>query len=386
MHSGLIRGTAEDLPVFEWLYKFIDPMHKALTEEEAAAAAWLSYAENLKAGATCVMDMYRYMHRAGEAAERLGLRANLAPYGADRPGYEYFESVETNRRLVESHHGAADGRVRVWFGLEHLTYSTDEGLRSVVEWAGKYGVGIHVHTDESLAMAQAVERKYGKREVEILYDKRLLGERTVLAHCTWLSEPEMALVAEAGARVAHCPISNLKLGSGVAPVMEMRRRGITVGIGSDGVKENNSLGLWDEMKVASILQKGHRMDPTAATAPTVLRMATQDGARALGLDEEIGSIEPGKKADLTFVNLHALHFVPVLGGEFYNVTHNLVYAAQGSDVEHVMVDGKWVVRDGALVHADENEIIERATFAARSLLERRKQYVPEGLKGPSEII
>ena len=386
MHSGLLRGTAEDLPVFEWLYKYIDPMHKALNEEEAAAASMLSYAENLKAGATCVLDMYRYMHRAAAAAERLGLRANLAPYVADRPGYEYFESPEDNRRLIESHHGCADGRVRVWIGLEHLTYSTEAGFKKAVEWADKYDVGIHIHADESLSMAQIVERNEGKREVEILHDKGLLGERTILAHCVWLSQPEMALVAESGTRVAHCPVSNLKLASGVAPVPEMHRQGIIVGIGSDGVKENNSLELWDEMKVASIVQKGYRMDPTLATAPTVFRMVTIDGARALGLGDEIGSLEPGKKADLVLVNLHKLHMAPVLGGEFYNVTHNLVYAAQGSDVEHVMVDGKWVVRDGGLVNGDEDEIIERATAAAMSLLERRKQFVPHDIKGPSEIL
>ncbi|MFQ5692380.1 MAG: amidohydrolase family protein [Nitrospinota bacterium] len=385
MHSGLIRGTAEDLPVFEWLYKFIDPMHRALSEDEAAAAARLSYAESLKAGTTCVLDMYRYMHRAAEAAERLGLRANLAPYVADRPGYEYFESLEDNRRLVESHHGAADGRVRVWLGLEHLTYSTDEAYKKVAAWSEKYDVGIHTHSNESLAMAQTVERKLGKREVELLYDRGILGEKTILAHCVWLSEPEMALVAETGTRVAHCPISNLKLASGVAPVPEMHRHGIIVGIGSDGVKENNSLELWDEMKVASIIQKGYRMDPTLATAPTLLRMATIDGARALGLGDDIGSLEPGKKADVVLVNLHRLHTVPVMGGAFYNVSHNLVYACRGSDVEHVMVDGKWVVRNGSLVNADEDEIIEESTAAARSLLERRKRFVPKDLKGPTEI-
>lgn len=385
MHSGLLRGTAEDLPVFEWLYKFIDPMHKALNEEEAEAACMLSYAENLKAGATCVLDMYRYMHRAAEVCEQLGLRVNLAPYCADRPGYEYFESMEDNQRLIESHHGFADGRVRVWIGFEHITYSTEKAFRQAAEWADKYGVGIHIHTNESLSMAQTVERKLGKREVEVLHDKRLLGKRTILAHCTWLSEPEMALVAETGTSVAHCPISNLKLASGVAPIVEMQKQGIAVGIGSDGVKENNSLQLWDEMKVASILQKERRMDPTLAPASKVLRMATIDGARALGLEEEIGSLEPGKKADLTLVNLNKLHMVPVMSGEFYNVTHNLVYATVPSDVEHVMVDGKWVVRDGVLVNADEDEIIQKGTAAAKSLLERRKEFVPDDIKGPSEI-
>ena len=162
----------------------------------------------------------------------------------------------------------------------------------------------------------------------------------------------------------------------------MHQQGIIVGIGSDGVKENNSLQLWDDMKVASILQKERRMDPTLVSAPRVLRMATIDGARALGLGEEIGSLEAGKKADLTLVNLNKLHMVPVMSGEFYNVTHNLVYAAVPSDVEHVMVDGKWVVRDGALVNADENEIIEQGTAAAVSLLERRKQFVPRRHQEP----
>jgi 5-methylthioadenosine/S-adenosylhomocysteine deaminase len=374
MHSGLIRGTAEGLPLFEWLRQYVDPKHRVLTAEDAYVAALLCYSEMVRGGATCALDMYRFMNRCADAAEKVGVRAVLAPYVADRPEYDYFEKLQDNVKLVEERHGSAGGRVQVWFGLEHLTYCTEEAYQRVAEYAQRYGVGIHTHGEESLDMFLRLKREHGKDPVELFHERGILGPRTVLAHCVWLTPKEIALLQHTGTSVAHCPVSNMKLGSGIAPIPELQAHGVTVGLGSDGIKENNRIDLFQEMKIASLLQRVHRLDATLLPPEDVLRMATINGARALGLEHELGSLEPGKKADLVLVDLRGLHLAPVLHGEFANVVANIVYAAHTADVDSVMVNGRWVVKDGQLVTLKVDEVIEAHAHATGALLERRKPY------------
>jgi 5-methylthioadenosine/S-adenosylhomocysteine deaminase len=375
LHSGFIRGLAEDMPVFEWLNEHVDPTHEALEREEARAAYELCYAEMARAGITCALDMYRFMEEAADVAAEYGLRVTLAPYVADE--YDYFETIEANRRLVESRHGDANGRVRVWFGLEHLTYCTEEAYHRVAEYAEEYGdgVGIHTHGEESREMHERLTAEYGHPPVVEFHERGILGSDTVLAHCCWLDPEERALLAETGTSVAHCPVSNMKLASGVAPVPDLLDRGVTVGLGGDGIKENNRIDVIQEAKAAALLQKVHELDATLLPAERVLRMATIEGARALGLAEEIGSVEPGKRADLVVLDLQRLHTSPVLQdagpGGYQNVVPNVVHAAQAADVDSVMVDGKWIVRDGEFRPADRTELLERHERATRRVLERR---------------
>ncbi|WP_020650340.1 amidohydrolase [Solimonas variicoloris] len=376
LHSGLIRGTAEDMPVFAWLARHVDPKHRVLSADDAYAASRLCYAEALLSGTTTVLDMYRYMHRCADAAEQLGLRAVLAPYVADQPPYTYFETLEANARLVEERHGSAQGRVRVWFGLEHLTYCTEAAFREAARLAEHYGVGIHTHGEESREMASRLHAETGLWPIELFHERGILGPRTVLAHCVWLQPQEIEILARTGTSVAHCPVSNMKLASGICPVPELLDAGVAVGIGSDGVKENNNLDLLEEMKFVPLLQKVRLLDARAMPAPQVLRMATIDGARALGLDDEIGSLERGKKADLILVDFMRPHLTPVLHGAYGNVVSNLVYAARGSDVRLVMVDGQVLVRDGVLLRADVNELMRQAQQATEALIVRREPYVP----------
>ncbi len=377
LHSGLIRGTAEDLPLWEWITKHVDPAHKVLTPEDAAIASRLCYGEALLSGTTCVMDMYRYMDRCADVAEELGIRAVLVPYVADRPGYTYFESLEDNIRLVEDRHGSAGGRVHVWFGLEHLVYCTEDAYHRVAGLAEKYDVGIHTHGEESIEMTRMINDKYGRSPIELLYDRGILSPKTVLAHCVWLTPYEMEIMLKTGTGVAHCPVSNMKLASGVAPVPAYLEKGIKVGLGTDGVKENNSLDMFEEMKFASLLQKVHHLNARVMPAEETLRLATIYGARTLGLEDEIGSLETGKKADIILVDLKKPHMAPILTEDYANVVPNLVFSANGGDVHTVLVDGEIVVENRRLKHADALSLVEETTLCTRNLIERRRPFVPE---------
>jgi 5-methylthioadenosine/S-adenosylhomocysteine deaminase len=369
VHSGFIRGLAEDMPVWEWLVEHVDPTHRALRREDARAAYELCYAEMAKAGITCALDMYRYMEEAAEIVDDYGLRAVLSPYVADRDGFEYFPSVDDNVDLVEQYHDTADGRVKVWFGLEHIEYCTEAAYRRVADLAAEYGVGIHTHGEESPKKAQELTDRYGMRPIEVFEDWGILGPKTVVAHCVWLTNREIEVLAETDTSVAHCPTSNEKLASGVAPVPKLSNHGVPVGLGTDGIKENNRLDVIQEMKNAALLQKVHRLDARAIPGEQALRMATMGGARALGLDDEIGSIEAGKQADLVLLDFQQPHLSPHFGAE--NVVPNLVHAAMPSDVETVFVAGDRVVDDGDFLPGDQDAIIENYDEKARALVERR---------------
>jgi 5-methylthioadenosine/S-adenosylhomocysteine deaminase len=379
LHSGLIRGTGEDLPLFEWLNKHVDPMHKALREEEAYGAARLCYAEGLKSGTTCVMDMYRYMHRCADAAEELGNRVILAPYVADKPGYDYFETMEANERLIRERNNTADGRIKVWVGLEHLVYCSGDAFKEAVRLAEKYDTGIHTHGEESFEMALRLTHHYGRRPIRVFFDYGILEPPAVLAHCVQVTPEEIDIIARTGTGVAHCPCSNMKLASGVAPIPRFLESGVNVGLASDGVISNNNIDLFEEMKFASLMQKLYHSEASLMDANTTFRMATIGGAKALGLDEEIGSLEVGKKADLVLVNLSALHTTPIMRGKYFNAVAHLVFAANGGDVEQVFVDGRPIVVDGELATASEEEIINRAQADADRLFERREPLVPQSV-------
>lgn len=371
LHSGLLRGTAESMSLWDWLKAYVDPAHKALTAEIAEAASLHCYAESLLAGTVSVMDMWRFMEGSAAAASALGLRATLVPYVADLAGYDYFESIETNRKLLESHRSAAEGRVRAWVGLEHLFYCSPQAFRAAADLAVEFDTGIHTHSSESIWEVQESLKQFGRRPIEEFYNRGILGDRTVVAHCVWLDDREIELLARTGTSVAHCPCSNMKLSSGAARIADLRAKGVQVGLGSDGEKENNNLDLIEEMKFASLLQKVSTLDPTSGDPWDVLAMATIDGARALGLDDVSGSLEPGKRADLITIDLGGLHTTPVLHGTDFNAAAHVVFSAGGRDVRNVFVDGARVVADGVPTTFDVASVRSRAQAAAEELFQRR---------------
>ena len=371
LHSGLLRGTAESMSLWDWLKAYVDPAHKALTPEIAEAASLHCYAESVLAGTVSVMDMWRYMQGSAASAETVGIRATLVPYVADEEGYDYFETIETNRRLLESHRTAADGRVRSWVGLEHLLYCTPEAFRAAADLAEEFDTGIHTHSSESIWEVQESLKRFGHRPIHEMANRGILGPHTVIAHCVWLDDQEIALLAGSGTSVAHCPCSNMKLSSGPARIGAMRDAGIAVGLGSDGEKENNNLDILEEAKFASLLQKVSTLDPTTGDPWDILTMATIEGARALGLDGVTGSLEPGKRADVVTVDLRGLHTTPVLHGPDFNVAAHLVFSASGRDVRDVWVDGRRLVAGSAPTTFDVSSVRATAQAAAEELFARR---------------
>jgi 5-methylthioadenosine/S-adenosylhomocysteine deaminase len=371
LHSGLLRGTAESLSLWDWLTTYVDPAHRALTPEIAAAASMLCYAESVLAGTTSVMDMWRYMEGSAAAATRIGLRATLVPYVADEAGYDYFETIETNRALLETCRTAAGGRVRTWVGLEHLLYCTADCFAAAAALAEEYDTGLHTHSSESIWEVEESLKRWGRRPIEVMHQRGVLGPRTVVAHCVWLDDREIAILAQTGTSVAHCPCSNMKLSSGAARIGALRAAGVTVGLGSDGEKENNNLDLLEEMKFASLLQKVSTLDPTTGDPWDVLAMATIDGATALGLGAETGSLEVGKRADVVVVDLRGLHTTPLLHGRDDNVAAHLVFSAGGRDVRDVWVDGVRLLADRVPTTFDVGTVRADAQAAAEELFARR---------------
>jgi 5-methylthioadenosine/S-adenosylhomocysteine deaminase len=383
LHSGLLRGTAESLALWEWLENHVDPAHRALTPEIAEAASWMAYTEGLRGGTTSVLDMWRFMEGSARAADAIGIRATLAPYTADR--YDWFETLETNRQLLDTHRVAADGRVRTWVGLEHLFYCSPQMFRDAAALAEEYDTGIHTHTSESLWEVQESLRQFGRRPVEVFYERGILGPKTVIAHGVWLDDREVAIMATTGAAITHCPCSNMKLASGPARIGFYREQGVTVALGSDGEKENNNLDMLEEMKFASLLQKVSTLDPTTGDPWDILDLATRSGAKALGLDDVSGTLEVGKDADIVAVDLRALHFVPVMHGKDFNVPAHLVFTASAHDVAHVWVKGKHLVEDKAVVSVDVAKIATDAQAAAEELFARRAALPTATLSIASEL-
>lgn len=378
-HSGFLRGTAEHLPVWDWLTLHINPMHRMLQPHEAKAASMLCYAESVLGGTTTIVDMWRYMDGSAEAATTIGNRLVAVPYVGEHPDYNYFDTLDMNERLIEDWHRKADGRVNVWVGLEHLFYADEAGQQRAIEMAKKHGTGFHTHCSEAEIEVAEFETRYGKRPMFALEELGFFETpRAMIAHAVWLDPSEVELIANRPVSVAHNPVSNMKLASGIAPIADMLSAGIPVGIGTDGEKENNNFDMFEEMKVASLLGKLKDRDAAAMDSWDVLSMATIEGARAVGLDHEIGSIETGKRADIIAVRADTPRMTPLFGsGPWFNLQHNLVHAVRGSDVAMTMVEGRIVVEDGVLQTADLGAIIDEIHTVAPPLFERRAAWLAE---------
>ena len=359
----LFRGAADDLALIDWLAKRIWPMEAAHTAESIYASARLGIAELIRGGTTCALTMETVRHTEGvfKAVEESGFRATVGKCmmdkGDDVPAAlrEQTEaSIAESIALLERWHGQADDRIRYCFAPRFAVSCTRELLERVAQLSRQRGVLVHTHASENKDEIEMVERDTGRRNIEYLNDVGLAAKNVVLAHCVHLNNSEMEILSRTGTNVAHCPSSNLKLGSGFAPIVEMLRRGISVSLGADGAPCNNRLDMFTEMRTAALIQKALH---GAETLPAlrVLKMATIDGARALGLGKEIGSIEVGKRADLTLLNLGAPHTTP-----HPDPVSTIVYAAQTSDVGTVIIDGQVVLREGKLTALDQQAVIEAA--------------------------
>jgi 5-methylthioadenosine/S-adenosylhomocysteine deaminase len=382
-HSGFLRGTAEHLPVWDWLTLHVNPMHRVLRADEAEAASWLCYAESVLGGSTTVVDMWRFMEGSAKAAEAVGNRLVAVPYVGEHPEYNYFDTLDMNEALIETWHRKAGGRINVWVGLEHLFYADEAGQRRAIELAKKHATGFHTHCSEAKIELAEFAARYGKRPMFALDDLGFFETpRTMIAHGVWLDAGEIELISGRRVSIAHNPVSNMKLASGVARVSEMLAAGIPVGIGTDGEKENNNFDMFEEMKVASLLGKLKDLDAAAMDSWEVLRMATITGAKAIGLNGEIGSIEVGKRADIIAVRTDTPRMTPLFGeGPYFNLQHNLVHAVRGGDVAMTMVDGRILVEDGILKTADLGAIIAHIHDIAPGHFARRADFLAKNAEG-----
>jgi len=378
-HSGLLRGTAEHLPVWQWLTEHINPMHRVLSPEEAEAASYLAYAESLLGGTTTFLDMWRYMDRSAKAATDLGIRLVAVPYVGEHPDYDYFDTLDMNEALIESHHGAADGRINVMVGLEHLFYSDAAAQTRSIDIARKHGVGFHTHCSEAEIEVAEFEERYGKRPMFAFRDLGFFETPFALfAHAVWLDQSEVEMIAGHNVSIAHNPVSNMKLASGIAPVAEMLAAGIAVGLGTDGEKENNNFDMFEELKTASLMGKLRHRDAAAMDSWNVLKMGTRLGARAVGLGAVTGALEPGLAADIIAIDGNSPRLTPFFAsGQWFNLQHNLVHAAKGGDVVMTMVNGDIVAENGQLAHGDMAEIVARVDALAPGLFARRAEWLAE---------
>src|SRR6266550_3968219 len=366
----LFRGLADDLSLEAWLARRIWPLEAAHTEASIHASAMLGAAELLLGGTTAILDMETVRHTgaAFEALESIGIRATAGKCLMDAPTNPPALREPTDTALSESAdlcarwHGAAGGRLRYCFAPRFAPSCTGPLLRAVSDLADKTGAVIHTHAAETLLELDTVRRGTGHDEIAYLDTVGISGPRAALAHCVWVDKDGIARLARQATNVVHCPSSNLKLGSGVAPIPEMLAAGCRVGIGADGAPCNNRLDAFEEMRLAALIQKP-RLGPDALPAAHVLELATLGGARAMGLEAEIGSIEVGKRADLVVLDLAGPHAQP----EDADLVSRIVYSARAADVRHVIVDGRIVVRDGMMKTADVAEIRTNANKHARRL-------------------
>jgi 5-methylthioadenosine/S-adenosylhomocysteine deaminase len=367
----LARGRADDLELLDWLRQVIWPYEARLDEEAAGIAGELACAELLLGGTTAILDMATVHHTdaIAAAAERSGIRSTFGKAMMDAPDPQIpaglrettRASLDESERLIKRWHGAAGGRLRYAYAPRFVLSCTDELLAEVGRQAKALGVGVHTHASENTGEIALVQQRFGKRNIEVLDGFGLLGPHTCIAHCIHLSDAERALLAARGAHVCTCPSSNLKLASGVAPLPELIAAGVSCAIGADGAPCNNNLDGFLELRLAALLHKP-RTGPRTLPAPEAVRLATLGGAQALGLGDQIGSLELGKRGDVIAVDVMALHTTPTA-----NPWSQITYAARGSDVRHVAVDGSVVVRDRRLLTLDVPRIQDRARKAAAHL-------------------
>jgi 5-methylthioadenosine/S-adenosylhomocysteine deaminase len=370
----LFRSYADDMPLLDWLRRRIWPMEAAHSPSTLRAATRVAAAELLLSGTTTVLTM-ETVHDTDvvfEALAEIGLRATVGKCMMDsddqvpaRLQEQTQASIDESLALRQRWDGAANGRLRAAFAPRFAVSCSRELLEAVASLSAHDRTIVHTHASEARDEIDVVRRlSGGLSNLEYLAATGLASDRLCAAHCVWVTEQEQGLMAERGVKVMHCPGSNLKLGSGIAPVVEMRRRGISVSLGADGAACNNRLDMFDEMRLAATLQSV-RYEPGALGARDVIWMATREGARALGLDGEIGSIEPGKRADVILVDRRRPHLAPDT-----DPWSTLVYAARGVDVRMTMVDGEVLVDEFALTRMDPAEIASQARAAAAEVASR----------------
>jgi len=380
--QALIRGTADDVDLIPWLRDYVWVLQGNFTPEDGRASAELCIAEMLKSGTTSFLESMihkRYgLDGIAQVVESSGIRGCLSKLFMDWTGYADEESImyegmiedpeECIAETLAMHdkwQGAADGRVFIWWGARTPGAVSPELYRQVADLARKRYMGITMHLGEVKEDVEYTKSQFNQLPAEFARDVGMIGRNVVLVHGVWISPQEFPIYVETGTHMCHCPASNAKLASGIAPIPEMIQAGINVCLGCDGGPSNNAYDMFREMFLAAIIHKARTLDPLTMPAETVLEMATINGAKALGLDRDIGSIEVGKKADLVLVDAKQLNVAPT-----YNPVSNIIYAANGFNVYTTIVNGQILVHEGKLLTMNETKVIETAQERGLRLVER----------------
>lgn len=350
----LMRGYADDYDLNTWLTQHIFPAEDKLDGDCVRAGTTLGIAEMIASGTTSFSDSYFFCDEIASVVNASGIKANIARsvtnFGQEIKLMEFKGSREA-AELFEKWHNFDGGRIKIDAAI-HAEYTTSESLwRELGGFAKENNMIMQLHISESKSEHEECIKKYGKTPIELFEHFGVLDAKTIAAHCVWVTEQDMEIMTEKGVTVAHNPVSNLKLASGIAPIPKMLSKGVNVSLGTDGVASNNSYDMFEELKLAAILHKGNNYDPTAIPACTALELATVNGARAQGRENECGKIAVSMDADLVMLDLDKPHFMPC-----HNLAANIVYSANGSDVCMTMVRGEILYENGEFKTLD----LERA--------------------------
>ncbi|OAY32299.1 5-methylthioadenosine/S-adenosylhomocysteine deaminase [Manihot esculenta] len=383
----LARGIADDVDLMTWLHHRIWPYESNMTERDSYLSTLLCGIELIHSGVTCFAEAGgQHVSGMARAVEELGLRAcltqstmdsgeGLPPSWANRTS---DECIQSQKELYQKHHNTADGRIRVWLGIRQIMNSTDRLLHETRDTARELKTGIHMHVSEIAYENQVVmdTRKVEHGTVAYLEKIDFLQKNLLAAHTVWVNNTEIGFLSRAGVKVSHCPASAMRM-LGFAPIKQMLDSGICVSLGTDGAPSNNRMSMVDEMYLASLINKGREVfangatDPMALPSEIVLKMATINGAKTALWDDEIGSIEAGKKADLVVVNTNLWSMVPI-----HDCISSLVYCMRTENIVSVMCNGKWIMKDKKILNVDEEEVISRAKEASGELLKRAGISIP----------
>ncbi|MEM2321352.1 MAG: amidohydrolase [Candidatus Bathyarchaeia archaeon] len=364
---ALFRGIAEDKELSTWLRETIWPLESKLRPSDVYYGAMLGFLEMIKSGTTCLLDMYFHEDMVARAAAEIGMRCVLAP-GIFDAGHKVLGRalLRGAMKFVREYHGKGGGRIHAMLGPHAVYTCSPDLLRRIGEEAAGINIGVHIHLAESESESINIRKMYGKSEVGLLNDVGLLRSNLVAAHCIHLSDEDIHLMAKNNVKVVYNPVSNMKLSTGIPRIKDLLNAGLVVGLGTDGPASNNCLDMFETMKVAALLQKALYRDPRVLPAKKVIEMATIDGARVLGLDNIIGSIETGKKADIILIDANKPHLTPL-----YDIYAALVYSARGSDVDAVIIDGRVIMRGRLIETVDEREVMEKAAGVSQDLVSKR---------------
>jgi 5-methylthioadenosine/S-adenosylhomocysteine deaminase len=361
----IFRGLAEDVHLETWFNDYMWPLERNLQPEDVYWGMLLGSIEMIEAGVTSVADHYFHMDHAAKAVEESGMRAAL---GWAVFGNQGEAMLEKTARFAEEYNGSAQGRITTWMA-PHAPYTCDEDfLGKAARWAKKLGIGIHIHAAETREQTARSIQKTGATPIEALEKAGIFENPTIVAHACGATDSDLAILRKYPAGIAHSPKTYLKLAMGVAPVIKFLDAGIPVGLATDGVVSNNTLDIWESMRLTALLQKHETCSPESMTLLDTLHLATLGSASVYGMADSIGQIQPGFLADIILVDMSGAHNQPL-----HDIPANLVYSTRASDVQTVIIDGKIIMENRNILTVDKAEVISQV----RQSMERLAQRVPE---------